>query len=442
MDHSGKDIKPTLLYQNAARTVTLLDLPWSIALAQRHGAAADAPQRVLVSCEPRRMPYTSTEPKSEKAVRNLRERMGSPPPFAVDHQKLIWNGLRELQEKHIGDSLLPRQVDDAAAAKARKGKAESLQKGQCDEGPIERSIDLAFTPSGRTKAAWILATSSVQNSASNASAIAQRLMMNPNVSTSTLQVDSLGTTFYIPGDSSFFLDTIDPLSAERWSAAVSHHLATPTSTAGPGQFDLVILDPPWPNRSARRAGSYATARSRSPFEAVAGVLGRHLAPNALVACWVTNGSEPRAAALRALDDWGVRLTEEWVWVKITTHGEPVTAVDGLWRKPYEVLLVGREEQGVDGVGNEKACQNEASVARRLIAAVPDLHSRKPCLRVLLEQLMGRAEGYRALEVFARYLSHGWSAWGDEVIKFNAAGCWIDEGTMADSKDMPPGPQKV
>ena len=61
-------------------------------------------------------------------------------------------------------------------------------------------------------------------------------------------------------------------------------------------------------------------------------------------------------------------------------------------------------------------------------SVPDLHSRKPCLKELIETLLLDANHYRALEVFARHLVAGWWSWGDECLKFNWEGNWRFEGT--------------
>ena len=106
-------------------------------------------------------------------------------------------------------------------------------------------------------------------------------------------------------------------------------------------------------------------------------------------------------------------------------------MDGIWRKPYEILVIGRKpanmaDAPVDGI------------TRRVIAAVPDVHSRKPNLRELFERLFfaspspspsGGSTGmpYSALEVFARNLTAGWWACGDEVLRFNANDWWIQPG---------------
>jgi N6-adenosine-specific RNA methylase IME4 len=54
-----------------------------------------------------------------------------------------------------------------------------------------------------------------------------------------------------------------------------------------------------------------------------------------------------------------------------------------------------------------------------------VHSRKPNLRGLFEELL--PERYEALEVFARNLTAGWWAWGDEVLLFQKRECWVEAG---------------
>ena len=64
----------------------------------------------------------------------------------------------------------------------------------------------------------------------------------------------------------------------------------------------------------------------------------------------------------------------------------------------------------------------------MIAAVPDVHSRKPCLKSLIEEAFEfKAGEYRALEVFARGLVAGWWSWGDECLRFQWEGWWCEEG---------------
>jgi N6-adenosine-specific RNA methylase IME4 len=185
------------------------------------------------------------------------------------------------------------------------------------------------------------------------------------------------------------------------------------------KFNLITMDPPWPNRSARRKSSYATSYSSSDIQVLLSSIPikDHLAEEGLMAVWVTNKPAFRDMLLKEgglFDEWGIELVEEWVWVKVTVGGDTICALDSLWRKPYEILLIGRKNR--NGA-------KQVEVKRRVIVAVPDLHSRKPNLKVLFERLMGK-EKYEALEIFARNLTAGWWAWGDETLKFQTDEHWI------------------
>ena len=137
--------------------------------------------------------------------------------------------------------------------------------------------------------------------------------------------------------------------------------------------------------------------------------------------WITNKESLRDFVLGPgglFEAWNVGLIEEWVWIKTTTKGEPMFSLDSLWRKPYEVLLLGRAAPN-----SWTTAAAAAEVKRRVIAAVPDVHSRKPCLKELLEQCISRPNDYSALEIFSRHLVTGWTSWGNEVIKFNWEKYW-------------------
>lgn len=154
-----------------------------------------------------------------------------------------------------------------------------------------------------------------------------------------------------------------------------------------------------------------------------------MAADCLVGMWITNKAAVRELVLGAdgiFPCWNVELVEEWIWLKTTVHGEPVTGLDSLWRKPYEVLFLGRKRRKASkDVAGPSPETNVASsqLKRRVIIGVPDLHSRKPCLRELVEPLVRDSNNYRALEVFARHLATGWWSWGNECTKFNEERYW-------------------
>jgi N6-adenosine-specific RNA methylase IME4 len=194
----------------------------------------------------------------------------------------------------------------------------------------------------------------------------------------------------------------------------------------PTGFSLLLLDPPWPNRSARRSNAYTiTPTVSAALKLLRSLnLDMYVSPIGPVtmALWITNRGRIRDAARTFVHEMGLRVVEEWVWVKVTAEGEPVGAVDGEWRKPYEVLLVAKS---VNEDGSEAV---EGELKRRVIVAVPDEHSRKPCLKDLFELLLDLPRPYEALEVFARNLTAAWHAWGNEVLLFNWRGYWRDNET--------------
>jgi N6-adenosine-specific RNA methylase IME4 len=237
--------------------------------------------------------------------------------------------------------------------------------------------------------------------------------------------------FTIPPRSTFFLS--DSTHSDAFRA--SFRDLTDEYTL-PRHFDLVLLDPPWPNRSAKR--------KQGTYEQVGGMpylkkmllkmdLDSYMEHNALVGVWITNKSALREHVVGPgglFETWNVGLIEEWVWIKTTTTGEPMFDIDGAMRKPYEVLLLGR------AAPNSWTCMTHApSIKRRVIAAVPDIHSRKPCLKELLEEYLPDPTDYSALEVFSRYLVSRWTSWGNEVLKYNRDYYWRETESDTTSKQQ-------
>ena len=273
--------------------------------------------------------------------------------------------------------------------------------------------------------------------------VGNRLISNLSRSTICLtlgvssRMDDGSPTYTLPPLSSFLLSTIGSMFIKAFSESAFTMLPRHSKSAGPGQFDFVLLDPPWENRSVRRSKQYQTMERRNgdidPVIALEGILGQHIAPNGLVGLWITNKASVREKAFRLFESWDVTLEQEWVWLKVTTNGEPVTEVGGLWRKPYEVLLLGRKTSGdeTDKTMVDAVAEGNKTVNRKLIIAVPDLHSRKPSLKELIEPMMPDPRSYRALEIFARHLTAGWWAWGDECLRYNWTGYW-----SSNSSDSP------
>lgn len=198
----------------------------------------------------------------------------------------------------------------------------------------------------------------------------------------------------------------------------------------------MLLDPPWPNRSVIRSSSYAIPAPRNLPELRELLLNmkleQYLADGGHVAVWVTNKIACRDVVIGTgglFEQMGLEVVEEWVWVKVTRFGEPVTDLKGLWRKPYEVCIVGRKRRTRDAdnpIGELKA---GVEIVRRVLFGVPDLHSRKPCLKRLAERLLVKEEERQGkvwgLEMFARCCVAECVAWGDEAVLFNCKDQWVD-----------------
>ncbi|KAI5820914.1 MT-A70-domain-containing protein, partial [Pyronema omphalodes] len=221
--------------------------------------------------------------------------------------------------------------------------------------------------------------------------------------------------FYIPPRSSFRLGRITPASF------------TPL---GKGTVDFLLLDPPWPNASAQRkrkrgssgtagTGGYRTENRFEIWELLEGLpVGEVLAKDGVVAVWITNAARVRKGVEGLWKKWGLEERAEWCWLKITTSGEAVIPLEAEGKRGYEVLLMGARKGEVSSV---------APLARlledKVLVGVPEVHSRKPCLKKIVEKEM---PGHKGVEVFARCLTEGWTSLGDEVVRFNWEGWWGDE----------------
>lgn len=361
----------------------MIDIPRSIEEAQ----GLTSPGRRLISSEPLSNPYPSVEPKSEKA----RERLGKLSLDDLLLSKHLQFALEEVKGEYQGARCLPRVVSDEAQTghDCRKRKRENSDY----ESIRDEKSDLAF-PDGNSEA--------VQ-----------------------LEDNSAGAILYHnrTGECVFFKTGFDKQRGRMPpnSTLLCGDIATTRDTLNSSapRFDLVILDPPWPNRSAQRKKSYEISYGSSDIQELLSSIPirDHLADQGLIGLWITNKHAFRELVLEPgglFDAWGVTLLEEWIWLKITAAGEPICALDSVWRKPYEILLVGK-----------RMAQHSKDVKRRVLIGVPDLHSRKPNLKPLFNQIISK-KGYQALEIFARNMAAGWWAWGNEALKFQMDECWTNE----------------
>ncbi|KAL8749646.1 MAG: hypothetical protein Q9199_007558 [Rusavskia elegans] len=289
--------------------------------------------------------------------------------------------------------------------------------------PPERRTGVLREPQGPL----ILSSSTTtEHGIPQASDLANKVIGNLSARPVLIHVGHPDRKYSIPPLSIFMLSNVGHREASHFSKMATKLFPEPSPSAAPGQFDFILLDPPWENRSVRRSKTYGSRRKtdEDPMHILSGMLGKHMAPGALVACWITNKASVRDAALDAFESWGVELVEEWAWLKTTVHGEPICDLDGSMRRPYESVLVGRTLDMTFDRFDDSA--SPKATTKRLITGVPDLHSRKPCLKEIIEPMMWDSSSYRALEIFARNLTAGWCSWGNEVLKYQWKGHWTED----------------
>ena len=419
-----------ILYQNQDQTITLLDIPFSIAAAQ--DASSQPPTSRIYSAPAAQKPYPSTEPKSAKARANVLRRKAESGEIIEVPVNLLLDALADVRRNHEGEWCLERLTypqEQTKRSKKRKSSVDHVDStsptcsdfdGHAEISLLEReeTFHSTSTPSNENISLTACADESGIRIPTKITRLSNALIHNPQSHTMSLQYEGpchfANETYQIPPRASFFISKINEITALTWSMAALELYPEQSATAGPAQFDFILLDPPWENRSVKNGRFYDTVRDEDPLDTLKTMLEQHISPEGFVACWITNKAGVRSIALEMFEAWGVRLVEEWLWLKITMHGEPVTEINGLWRRPYETLLVGKK-------GGESARARPNGILRRIIIAVPDLHSRKPNLKSLIEPMM--PVDYRALEIFGRNLTSGWLTWGDECLKYAWEGHW-------------------
>ncbi|KAI9836638.1 MAG: hypothetical protein M1819_001272 [Sarea resinae] len=430
-----------ILYQNPTATTILLDIPASIQAAQ---GTPDRPCRdTLLSSPAPQEPYiVHNEPKSVAARAKIENNIVDARLHA-EYRDLILAALEEIRRHHHGPWCLPRTPAPDALQRDRRGdhggQKENISRkrkrlnegleGGAKEDRVEDDVEetttaappitsllqgiQSLTLQSLWHTQWPAALehlipdslsespytpySSIHNSASHAVTLPISAAELP---TPVPCPSSKTHNFTVPPGATFLLSSHHRFKKTLpTSLALLHHQH---------QFDLLLLDPPYPNASARRRATYSTHPRSTPDlrSILAGLdLGPLLAPAGHVAIWTTNSAAARALILGpegVFDGLGATLVEEWVWAKVTAGGAPITDLDGLWRKPYEVLLIGRRVKAVVAGGEDddddedeeededhderdtKTPKQDAKVPvqvkRRILVAVPDFHSRKPCLR--------------------------------------------------------------
>ncbi|KAK4706197.1 hypothetical protein P7C70_g29, partial [Phenoliferia sp. Uapishka_3] len=176
-------------------------------------------------------------------------------------------------------------------------------------------------------------------------------------------------TLVLPPSSAFLLSDFS-----TWSAPSSSLASTGSENGG---WDLLLLDPPWPNASANRAAAYDTFDAYDLWKLdVKAILGDK---RCLIAVWLTNKVKfRRLVSEKLFPAWGVKETSaEWYWIKVSAGkdgeggGEPMWKMDGVHRKCYEGLVLGYYNPTGDPL--------PPLPREKIFISTPLGHSRKPVI---------------------------------------------------------------
>ncbi|ETP52296.1 hypothetical protein F442_02656 [Phytophthora nicotianae P10297] len=182
-----------------------------------------------------------------------------------------------------------------------------------------------------------------------------------------------------------------------------------------GQHKLILMDPPWQNKSVSRGKRYNTFDHTDLLR----INIPHIAdPNeCILAVWVTN--RPRYMTYlreQALPSWGFTYHACWYWLKLSKNGELVTPLDSTHRLPVETLLVAYRAKDQK---HEQLLRRRLGEKMRIVVSIPLRHSWKPPPECFFDKDI-MSTSHRKVELFARELRPHWTSIGNEVLKFQVS----------------------
>ncbi|GAB5372524.1 hypothetical protein AAMO2058_001673000 [Amorphochlora amoebiformis] len=246
-------------------------------------------------------------------------------------------------------------------------------------------------------------------------------------------------------------------------------------------FDLIVLDPPWPSMSVQRSAAYKTLNTHDLVNLPVRKL---LRQGGWVMVWVTNNPDiHRLVRHKMFPKWRCTFYGTWYWLKVTDKMETVlplttTPSHTLARRPYEPVILGRrtitdsslQKKSLDhkrcgpnlsssttrgpATGHGAAPAYTPSAAAPCVPTVPPVkpaqfeparcaparplvpkkwlfcavpppgrHSNKPPIgRLFCQRHLGSSYHDdhlhpQCLELFARNLLPTWWSWGNQALKF-------------------------
>jgi N6-adenosine-specific RNA methylase IME4 len=161
------------------------------------------------------------------------------------------------------------------------------------------------------------------------------------------------------------------------------------------RFSTILADPPWRSEFATGRWSAASHYETMTLDQICAMPVRGLsAADAHLHLWCPN--HLLREGLAVIDAWGFSYKTKLVWRKL---GRPGTG--NYYRTVTEDLLLG-------GRGRALRFADQSTV--NYIETPRGRHSEKPALH----EMIARCSPGPYLELFARSIAQGWSAWGDQV----------------------------
>ncbi|XP_010246997.1 PREDICTED: methyltransferase-like protein 2 isoform X2 [Nelumbo nucifera] len=167
--------------------------------------------------------------------------------------------------------------------------------------------------------------------------------------------------YIIPRESCFYMSDLGQI----------HNLIPDQSDHG---FNLIVIDPPWENKSAYQKSVYSVLPNRYflslPIKQLSHTEG------ALVALWITNREKLQVFVEKELFPiWGVRYVARLYWLKVKLDGSLIGDLDLFHHRPYECLLLGYSN--VQEVASDHHSAFKRPQDNQVIISVPGDYSRKP-----------------------------------------------------------------
>ncbi|KAK6239259.1 hypothetical protein QUC31_004728 [Theobroma cacao] len=219
-----------------------------------------------------------------------------------------------------------------------------------------------------------------------------------------MEAEFLNRHYILPRESCFYMSDLGQI----------HNLIPAEPDSG---FNLIVIDPPWENGSARQKSVYPTLPHRYFLSLPIKQLTHR--EGALVALWVTNREKLHNVVEKELfPAWGVRYLSTVYWLKVKVDGSLISDLDLFHHRPYECLLLGYcHGKMMNETESEYLSEFRSVKDKQIVISIPGGYSRKPPIGELLLGHVPGVKPARCIELFAREMVGGWASWGNEPLHF-------------------------